>query len=81
MLLTEHPGWQVLVRGINQRRSRIIENIATGRQLELHEIRSLQDQLAMLARFAHDPVSWLLEFDKTESGANANVEAVAARDE
>jgi len=62
-LLMEHPGWNVLVQGINRRRSRLIATLVMGRQLELVEIRSYQDQLALLAAFIQDPVSWVLQFD------------------
>lgn len=75
-LLTEHVAWPVLVRGLNQRRSRLISALATGRQMELWEIRSIQDRLALLSAFVRDPVTFLLEFDTAADGETNGEEPV-----
>lgn len=71
--LVQSPEWELVIRGLNQRRQRVTATVMLGRQLEEWETRAYREQYAFLTALVQNPVAFLLEYDR----ANDSIQRAA----
>ena len=69
--LVQGSEWELVIRGLNQRRQRVTAATMLGRQLEEWETRAYREQYAILTALVQNPVAFLLEYDTTQPAADA----------